>query len=71
MDDEGGRGVREMLTMAEKGGGGRGLDPLFLADIFCEHPLTEHRANCYICFVKLREYHSSYREQMDFCIPCT
>ena len=37
--DKGGRGVGEMLTMADKEGRG-GLDPPFLADIICEKPLT-------------------------------
>ena len=32
--DEGGRGVGEMLTMADRGG----LAPQFLADISCEQP---------------------------------
>ena len=36
--DKGGRGVGEMLTMADKGRRG-GLDPPFLADIICEQPL--------------------------------
>ena len=35
---EGGGGVGEMLTMADKGGRG-GLDPPFLGDLICEQPL--------------------------------
>ena len=48
--DEGGRGVGEILTMADKGwrggwgnadkGARGGLAPPFLADIICEQPLT-------------------------------
>ena len=40
MADEGGVGVGEMLTLADKGGR-RGVDPPFLADIICEQPLSK------------------------------
>ena len=34
-----GRGFWQMLTLADKEGGGR-LEPPFLADIICEQPLN-------------------------------
>ena len=37
---KGGRGVGEMLKMAEKGGDG-GIDTFILADVNCEQPLME------------------------------
>ena len=38
--DEGGRGVSQILTIADVGGmGGPGKEPLILADVICEQPL--------------------------------
>ena len=34
-----------MLTMADNGGGGAGLDTLFVADIICEQPFTVSKNN--------------------------
>ena len=31
----------KFLTLADKGGGGRVVEPQFLADIICEQPLTQ------------------------------
>ena len=50
--DEGGRGVRQMLMLAEEGGRG-GLDPPFLADVICEQPLIAIKA-----FLLVRTVHA-------------